>query len=125
MILGTNIISPTMAAPMASMSTAPAARSLVRLIASLYPGETKSAIASIDEFTASAASTVPMANVTAIHSVVEMPKANPAIMTQNAAEQCIHALCSLVMRSFIPLKANLKLLSLFLNVNPSFFIFTL
>ena len=63
-----------MAADMASISTAPAARSLVRLIASLYPGETRSAMASIDEFTASAASTVPMAKVTAIHSVVDMSK---------------------------------------------------
>ena len=107
---------------MASISTAPAARSFVRFIASLYPGETRSAIASMDEFTASAASTVPMANTTAIHSVFDMSNANPAIMTQAAAKQCIHALCSFVMSSIIPLKANLKLLSLFLSVNPSFFI---
>lgn len=73
MIFGTNIISPTMAAAMASISTAPAARSLVRFIASLYPGETRSAIASMDEFTASAASTVPIANTTAIHSLADMP----------------------------------------------------
>lgn len=111
-----------MAADMASISTAPAARSLVRLIASLYPGETRSAMASIDEFTASAASTVPMAKVTDIHSVVDMSKANPAIITHPAAKQCIHALCSRVMSNIMPLKANLKLFSLFLSVNPSFFI---
>ena len=76
-----------MAAAMASISTAPAARSLVRFMASLYPGETRSAIASMDEFTASAARTVPMANVTAIHSVVDIPNAKPAIMTHTAAKQ--------------------------------------
>ena len=114
-----------MAADMASISTAPAARSLVRFMASLYPGETRSAMASMDEFTASAARTVPMANITDIHSVVDMLKANPAAMTHTAAKQCIHALCSLVMSSFMPLKANLKLLSLFLSVNPSFFILIL
>lgn len=122
MIFGTNIISPTVAAAMASINTAPAARSLVRFIASLYLGETRSEMASMDEFTASAAKTVPMANITAIHSVVDMSKANPAIMTHIAAKQCIHALCSRVMSSLIPLNANLKLFSLFLSVNPSFFI---
>ena len=87
MILGTNIISPTIAAAIARISTAPAARSLVRFIASLYPGETRSAIASMDEFTASAARTVPMANTTAIHSVLEIPNTNPAIITHTVAKQ--------------------------------------
>lgn len=52
-----NIINPTMAALIARINTAPAAKSFVRLIASLYSGETKSASASMEELTASAAST--------------------------------------------------------------------
>ena len=48
---------PTIAAAIAINNTAPAAKSFVRLIASLYSGETKSARASMDELTASAANT--------------------------------------------------------------------
>ena len=43
---------PTIAAAIAINNTAPAAKSFVRLIASLYSGETKSARASMDELTA-------------------------------------------------------------------------
>lgn len=114
---------PTIAAAIAINNTAPAAKSFVRLIASLYSGETKSARASMDELTASAANTAPITIVTAIHSMRESPNTIPAISTQTAAKQWIQALCSFVINSLIPLKANLKLLALFRNVKPSFFIF--
>ena len=64
------------AAAIAMINTAPAARSLVRLMASLYSGDTKSAIASSAELTASAASTAPITITTAIHSVCEISKSN-------------------------------------------------
>ena len=115
------MINPTIAAAIAINNTAPAAKSFVRLIASLYSGETKSARASMDELTASAANTAPITIVTAIHSMRESPNTTPAISTQTAAKQWIQALCSFVINSLIPLKANLKLLALFRNVKPSFF----
>ena len=108
------MINPTIAAAIAINNTAPAAKSFVRLIASLYSGETKSARASMDELTASAANTAPITIVTAIHSMRESPNTTPAISTQTAAKQWIQALCSFVINSLIPLKANLKLLALFL-----------
>ena len=117
------MINPTIAAAIAINNTAPAAKSFVRLIASFYSGETKSARASMDELTASAANTAPITIVTAIHSMRESPNTTPAISTQTAAKQWIQALCSFVINSLIPLKANLKLLALFRNVKPSFFIF--
>ena len=43
------MINPTIAAAIAINNTAPAAKSFVRLIASLYSGETKSARASMDD----------------------------------------------------------------------------
>ena len=82
-----NIINPTMAALIARINTAPAAKSFVRLIASLYSGETKSASASMEELTAPAASTEPMANTMAIHSVEESPISHPAMVTHTAAKQ--------------------------------------
>ena len=87
MSLGTKTMSPTTAAAMANIRTAPAARSFVRLIASLYPGETKSANASIDELMASAANTSPIAKVMTIHSAAESPSTAPATTTQTAAKQ--------------------------------------
>ena len=100
------MINPTIAAAIAINNTAPAAKSFVRLIASLYSGETKSARASMDELTASAANTAPITIVTAIHSMRESPNTTPAISTQTAAKQWIQALCSFVINSLIPLKAN-------------------
>lgn len=111
-----------MAAAIAISNTAPAAKSFVRLMASLYSGETKSAKASIEEFTASAAKTAPITITTATHSIRDKPSRAPAISTQTAAKQCIQALCSFVINSLIPLKANRKLLILFRSVKPSFFI---
>lgn len=75
------------AAAMAKINTAPDARSLVRLMASSYSWVTRSAKASIAELTASAASTIPMANITAIHSDMLIPKKKPATTTHTAANQ--------------------------------------
>ena len=83
-----------MAAAIAIIKTAPAARSFVFFIISLYSGETKSANDSMDELIASADNTAPITITTAIHSVWDKPKKKPAITTQIAAKQCIHALCS-------------------------------
>lgn len=84
-----------MAAAIAIIKTAPAA-SLSFFIISLYSGETKSANDSMDELIASADNTAPITITTAIHSVWDKPKKKPAITTQIAAKQCIHALCSFV-----------------------------
>ena len=56
-----------MAAAIAIIKTAPAARSFVFFIASLYSGETKSANDSMDEFIASADNTAPITITTPIH----------------------------------------------------------
>ena len=85
--LGINTINPTIAAVIANIRTAPAARSFVRFIASLYSGETKSAKASIDELIASAANTRPMAKAMTIHSSAERFSRKPANNTQTAAKQ--------------------------------------
>ena len=78
-----------MAAAIAIIKTAPAARSFVFFIASLYSGETKSANDSMDELIASADNTAPITITTAIHSVWDKPKEKPAIITQIVAKQCI------------------------------------
>ena len=77
---------PTIAAAIAINNTAPAAKSFVRLIASLYSGETKSARASMDELTASAANTAPITIVTAIHSMRESPNTHPGYKYANCRE---------------------------------------
>lgn len=102
---GKKIIPPTTAAAIAISKTAPAARSLVRLMASLYSGDTKSASASTAELTASAANTAPITITQAIHSIFDISSRNPALTTQTAAKQCIQALCSFVISKHIPLKA--------------------
>ena len=71
-----------MAAAIAIIKTAPAARSFVFFIISLYSGETKSANDSMDELIASADNTAPITITTAIHSVWDKPKKKPAITTQ-------------------------------------------
>ena len=68
-----------MAAAIAIIKTAPAARSFVFFIISLYSGETKSANDSMDELIASADNTAPITITTAIHSVWDKPKKKPAI----------------------------------------------
>ena len=98
-----------MAAAIAIIKTAPAARSFVFFIISLYSGETKSANDSMDELIASADNTAPITITTAIHSVWDKPKKKPAITTQIAAKQCIHALCSFCINKRMPLKAYRKL----------------
>ena len=92
-----------MAAAIAIIKTAPAARSFVFFIISLYSGETKSANDSMDELIASADNTAPITITTAIHSVWDKPKKKPAITTQIAAKQCIHALCSFCINKVKPL----------------------
>ena len=92
-----------MAAAIAIIKTAPAARSFVFFSISLYSGETKSANDSMDELIASA-------------------KKKPAITTQIAAKQCIHALCSFCINKRMPLKAYRKLASRLRKVKPLFFI---
>ena len=96
-----------MAAAIAIIKTAPAARSFVFFIISLYSGETKSANDSMDEL---------------IDSVWDKPKKKPAITTQIAAKQCIHALCSFCINKRMPLKAYRKLASRLRKVKPLFFI---
>jgi hypothetical protein len=66
----------------------------------------------MDVFIASAVKTIPIAIRTATHSEIEIFKAMPAIITDRAAVKCIQALCSVKNRILMPLKANLKLLSL-------------
>lgn len=111
-----------MAAAIAIIKTAPAARSFVFFIISLYSGETKSANDSMDELIASADNTAPITITTAIHSVWDKPKKKPAITTQIAAKQCIHALCSFCINKRMPLKAYRKLASRLRKVKPLFFI---
>ena len=81
----------------ASISTAPADRSLVRLMASSYAGDTLSASASIEELIASAANTMPIHRQMAIHSIQDNPVRKPAASTHTVMKQCIQALCSLRM----------------------------
>ena len=109
-----------MAAAIAIIKTAPAARSFVFFIISLYSGETKSANDSMDELIASADNTAPITITTAIHSVWDKPKKKPAITTQIAAKQCIHALCSFCINKRMPLKAYRKLASRLRKVKPLF-----
>ena len=111
-----------MAAAIAIIKTAPAARCFVFFIASLYSGETKSANDSMDELIASADNTAPITITTAIHSVWDKPKEKPAIITQIVAKQCIHALCSFCINKRMPLKAYRKLASRLRKVKPLFFI---
>ena len=95
-----------MAAAIAIIKTAPAARSFVFFIISLYSGETKSANDSMDELIASADNTAPITITTAIHSVCGINRRKkPAITTQIAAKQCIHALCSFCINKRMPLKS--------------------
>ena len=105
MSFGTNIIKPAVAAAAAVSKTAAAARSLARFMASSYSGDTRSAIASMAELNASAASTPPMQRITIIHSVGDMRKTAPAAMAHTAAAQCIHALCSVAISDRIPANA--------------------
>ena len=81
------MIQPTTAAAIATKRTAPAAKSFVRLIASLYSGDTRSAKASMDELTASAANTMPITTTMAIHSKWEICKTNPNATALIAAAQ--------------------------------------
>jgi hypothetical protein len=92
--------------------TPAAARSFTSLIDFCFSAETKSDNFSMDVFIASAVKTIPIAIRTATHSEIEILKAIPAIITDRAAAECIQALCSLENRTLMPLKANLKLLSL-------------
>ena len=61
----------------------------------------------------SAANTDPIAKATAIHSVADKPNPNPAIVTPTVKAACIHALCSFLNKSPMPLNAYLKLAILF------------
>lgn len=81
------MIIPIITAIIAKINTAPAAKSFVRLIASLYSGDTKSDIASMDELIASAENTAPIMIRIAIHSVLDNSKIKPAISTQIVAKQ--------------------------------------
>lgn len=76
----------------------------------------------MDELIASADNTAPITITTAIHSVWDKPKKKPAITTQIAAKQCIHALCSFCINKRMPLKAYRKLASRLRKVKPLFFI---
>lgn len=113
---------PTIAAAIAVIKTAPAARSFVFFMAALYSGETRSASASIAELIASAANTAPITIETAIHSMGDNPRNIPATITQIAAKQCIQALCSFCINSRIPFNAYRKLANRLWNVKPLFFI---
>lgn len=75
-----------MAAAIAIIKTAPAARSFVFFIASLYSGETKSANDSMDELIASADNTAPITITTAIHSDLDKPKEKPANNHANSSK---------------------------------------
>lgn len=115
-------MNPTAAAAIAVINTAPAARSFVFFIASLYWGETRSASASIAELIASAAKTAPITIQTAIHSKGDNPKNRPADTTQIAAKQWIQALCSCCIKMRIPFNAYRKLANRLRRVKPLFFI---
>ena len=86
-ILGKKISAPITIEAIARIKTAPAAKSFVCLMASRYSGETKSHRYSIAVLTASAASTIPMANTIAIHSNRSKPNKNPAAITHIAIKQ--------------------------------------
>jgi len=73
----------------------------------------KSAIFSIDELIISRLITSPIEKTTEIHSNREILKNYPALITQSVANKWILALCSSFIKMRKPLKAYLKLLSLF------------
>jgi hypothetical protein len=68
-------------AVIALIKTAAAAKSLIFLIFSFFSGETKSAIFSIDEFNISVTKTNPQAKIKANHSLNEIFKMKPKIIT--------------------------------------------
>lgn len=76
------MINPIITATIAMINTAPAAKSFVCLMDSLYSGETKSDMASIAELIASAEKTAPIIIIMEIHSVVDKLKIKPAGITQ-------------------------------------------
>ena len=104
--------------------TPAAARSFTSLIDFCFSGDTKSESFSKDVFNASEAKTIPVTIRTATHSEIDILKAIPDIITDRAAARCIQALCSVKNRTLMPLKANLKLLSLSLILNLLLFMTT-
>ena len=114
------IISPIIAAVMAVINTAPAAKSFTLPIFSFHSGDTTSESFSMAVLNVSAANTDPMQMHIIIHSIWLMSKKNPAITTRMAAARCIQALCS-ANSHLIPFAAYTKLLALFLRLNDSFF----
>ena len=69
----------------AANKTAPAARSFIFPASSLYSGETKSTRNSMAVFSISVIITTAIAKTINTHSVLEIPKNNPAAITENAA----------------------------------------
>ena len=121
-IFGINTISPIKIAVIALINTAAAARSFTSFIEPRFSGDTKSESFSIDVFIASEEKTSPIAIITAIHSVADILKAIPDIITNKAEMKCNQELCPLTNSVLIPSKAYLKLSSLALILNFSCFI---
>lgn len=76
-----------MTAEIAPTRTAAAAKSFTFLILSCFSGDIKSAIFSRDEFINSSEKTTPITMTKTIHSVVEILKKKPAILTQIVAKR--------------------------------------
>ena len=78
---------PTTTADKTKRSTAPAAISLASFINGLISGETLSHTLSMAVLKPSAIKTIPMHKITANHSILEISKTKPAIITSTAANR--------------------------------------
>ncbi len=121
-ILGTKIINPIISAVMALINTPLADKSLIFFIISCFSGHMKFAICSTEEFIISRLNTSPIEKTMAIHSFSEILKISPAIIMHTVANRWILALCSSFIKIRNPLKAYLKLFSLFNMANCCCFI---
>ena len=104
------------AAPIAAISTPPAATSLVFFARIWYSGDTKSVIYSNPVLNASALNTKTMANIVKHHSVFSMEKNQPIKITTVVANRWILKFGCDFINSSTPSSAYLKLLELRLNI---------
>lgn len=107
------MINPMINAVIAPINTPEADKSLIFIIFSCRAGDMKSAILSIDVLMISKLKTSPIEKTIAIHSIKEILKNTPAVITQIAANKWIRAFCSSLSSFRKPLIAYLKLFILF------------
>jgi hypothetical protein len=103
------MIAPIVADNIAAKSTAPAAMSLMVLIAGLYSVVMRLQTFSIAEFTISMQMTSPMQHSTNIHSNAVIPKAKLSEIIMTAITPCIRPFFSVLKKERMPAEAYLTL----------------